>query len=149
MTDDELIETHFVDLCKVLDVLRKHQLTCNSAKAVLFATGVDFAGQVVGYCICRPIPRKMASLAHWERPKNITEMRVFLGLCNYYSVYVHMYAERAARLTKLLQVGHQESNKGSKKALAWTSESERGFDDTKATLLRPLRLHLLNADKGS
>ena len=68
MTDEELMEAHFVDLCKVLEVLRKHQSTCNGAKAVLFATEVEFAGQVVGHGIRRPIPGKMASLAHWEWP---------------------------------------------------------------------------------
>ena len=95
MTDEELIEAHFVDLCKVLHVLRKHQLTCNGAKAVLCAPEMEFAGQVVGDGIRRAIPGKLASLAHWKRPKNITEMRAFLGLCNYYSAYVHMYAEHA------------------------------------------------------
>ena len=44
MTDEELIEAHFVNLCKVLEVFRKHQLTCNGVKAVLFATEVEFAG---------------------------------------------------------------------------------------------------------
>ena len=29
MTDEELIEAHLVDLCEVLEVLRKHHLTCN------------------------------------------------------------------------------------------------------------------------
>ena len=38
MTDEKLIEAHFVDLRKVLEVLRKHQLACNDAKAVLSAT---------------------------------------------------------------------------------------------------------------
>ena len=44
MTDDELIEVHFVGLCRVLDVLRKHPLTCNAAKAVLFATELKLTG---------------------------------------------------------------------------------------------------------
>ena len=77
MTDEGLNHAQFVDLCKVLEVLRKHQLTCNGVKAVLFATEVEFAGQVVGHGIRRPIPEKLASLAHWEGPKNITEMRGF------------------------------------------------------------------------
>ena len=41
MTDAELVEVHFIDLCKVLDVLCKHQLTCNGTKKVLFATEVS------------------------------------------------------------------------------------------------------------
>ena len=66
MTDEELIEAHFVDLCKVLHVPRKHQLTltCNGAKAVLCASEMEFAGQVVGDGICRAIPGRLASLTH-------------------------------------------------------------------------------------
>ena len=107
-----LIKAPFADLCKVLEVLCKQQLTCNGAKAVLFATVVEFTGQVVGHGICRPIPEKLASLAHWERPKNITEMRAFLGLCIYHSAHVDMYAEHAALLTRLLQVGRGEGKEG-------------------------------------
>ena len=29
MMDDKLIEVNFIDRCRVLNVLRKHQLTCN------------------------------------------------------------------------------------------------------------------------
>ena len=59
----------------------------------------------MGDLIACPMPGKQASLAHWERPKSITEMRAFLGFCNYYSAYVHMYAEHAAHQTRWLQVG--------------------------------------------
>ena len=90
MSDEEPIEAHFHDLCKVLEVLKKHQLTCNGDKVVLFATEREFVSQVVGHGIRQPIPGKLASLARWERHKTITEMRAFLGLCNYYSAYVHM-----------------------------------------------------------
>ena len=135
MTFKELIRADIVDLCKVLEVLHKHQLTCNAAKAVLFATEVEFTGQVVGHWSRRAIPGKLESLTHLERAKNINEMRSFLGFCNYYSAYVHMYACHAAPVTKLLQVGREDSKKGIKKALAWILESEKAFDDMKGRLL--------------
>ena len=146
MTDEMLIEANFVDLCQVLEVLRKHQLTCNGAKAVLFAMEVEFAGQVVGHGIHRSVPGKLACLAHWERHKNMTQMRAFLAFCNCYSAYVHMYTDHMAPLTELLRLGRKDGKKGSKKALAWISELEKAFDDMKAALLKPLSLHLLNPD---
>ena len=63
-TDQKLSKAHFVDLCRVLDVLRKHKLTCNGVKAVLLAAGLEFAGQVVGHGMCRPIPGKLPSLVY-------------------------------------------------------------------------------------
>ena len=123
-------------------------LICNGAKALLFTTEVEFAGQVVGHAIRRPIPGKLASLAHWERPKNIIEMRASLGFCNYYSAHVHMYTAHAALLTKLLHVGREDGKKASRNALAWIPESEKAFDDIKDALLKPLSPHLLNHVKG-
>ena len=75
-------------------------------------------------------------------------MTAFLGFLNDYSVYVHVYAEHAAPLNKLLQVGQEDGKKGSKKAGAWTPQSEKAFDDMKAALLEPLRPHLLDHDKA-
>ena len=69
MFDDELIEAYFSDLCKVLEVLRKHQLTCNRAKAVLVATEVEFAGQVVHTreaCVPRPLCTCGSLVAKWK-----------------------------------------------------------------------------------
>ena len=59
-----------------------------------------------------------------------------------------MYAEHAAPLTKLLQVGLEDGNKGSRKALDWTSESEKAFNDMEAALLKSFGLQFLNPDKG-
>ena len=50
-------------------------------------------------------------------------------------------------LTKLLQGSREHRKKGSKKALVCTPESEKAFDDMKATLLRPLSLHVLKSLK--
>ena len=134
MTSDELIEAHFVDPYLVLHVLGKHQLTCNGAKAVLSAKEVEFAGQVVGPSTEPGNPRQR------EHPEKITEMSAFMGFCSYYFPYVHIYPEHAAPLTKLLQVGPENGNKGSKKVLAWTPESEKAFDHMKAALLKCVSL---------
>ena len=74
-----------------------------------------------------PFHGKLASLSYWEGPKNMTEMKAFLGFCNHYSAYVHMYAEHAAPLTKLLQAGHEDGKMGSKKAVAWTPRGREGL----------------------
>ena len=63
-TDDEVIDTNCLHLCRVPDIIHKHQLTCNGGKAVLFAAEVEYAGQVVGHTIYRPLLGKLASLTH-------------------------------------------------------------------------------------
>ena len=147
-TEDELIEAHEKDLRRVLSELDKHNMVCKPTKASLFVKEVEFAGHVVGHRQRRPMPGKLASLHHWEKPQTISELRSFMGFCNYYSGYVRMYAELSGPLHKMLQVGKFDGRKGSKKKLAWTPEAEDAFSRLKERLLGQLGLFLVDPDKG-
>ena len=131
MTEDELIEAHGKDLRRVLSELDKHNMVCKPTKASLFEKEVEFAGHVVGHGQRRPMPGKLASLHHWEKPQTISELRSFMGFGNYYSGYVRMYAELSGPRHKMLQVGKFDGRKGSKKKLAWTPEAEDAFSRLK------------------
>ena len=109
---------------------------------------VQFAGHVLRHGQRRPMPGKLASLHHWERLQTISELRSFIGFCNYYSGYVRMYAELSGPLHKMLQVGKFDGRKGSKKKLAWTPEAEDAFSRLKERLLGQLGLFLVDPDKG-
>ena len=131
MTEDELIEVHEKDFCRVCGVLDKHSMVCKPTKASLFVREVDFAGQMVRQEQRRPIPGKLAALRHWEKPQTISELRSFMGFCNYYSRCVRMYADLSGPLHKMLQVGKFHGRKGSKKKLAWTTEAEEALHKLK------------------
>ena len=146
MTEDELIDAHEKDLRRVLSELDKHNMVCKPTKASLFVKEVEFAGHVVGHGQRRPMPGKLASLHHWEKHQTISELRSFMGFCNYYSGYVRMYAELSGPLHKMLQVGKFDGRKGSKKKLAWTAEAEDAFNSLKERLLG--QLGLLVVDPG-
>ena len=148
MTEDELIEAHEKDLCRVLSELDKHNMVCRPTKASLFVKEVEFAGHVVSHGQRRPMPGKLASLHHWEKPQTISELRSFMGFCNYYSGYVRMYAELSGPLHKMLQLGKFDGRKGSKKKLAWTPEAEDAFSRLKERLPGQLGLFLVDPDKG-
>ena len=98
-----MIKAHEKDLRRVLDVLDRHQMVSRPTKASFFVKEVEFAGHVVGHGQRRPMPGKLAALNHWERPTTISELRSFMGFCNYYSGYVRMYAELLGPLHKMLQ----------------------------------------------
>ena len=89
-----------------------------------------------------------AASNHWERPSTISQLRSFMGFCNYFSGCVRMYAELSGPLHKMLQVEKFDGRKGSKKKLAWTTEAEEVFETLKRTLLGKLGLFLMNPDKG-
>ena len=90
----------------------------------------------------------MAAIEQWEKPKTVSELRAYLGFCNYYSGYIKMYAEYAAPMTTMLKGNREETKKGSKKALVWTAESDRAFEGMKQALLSAVGLHLVDPDRG-
>ena len=132
----------------MLSELDNHNMVCKPTKASLFVKEVEFAGHVVGHGQRRPMPGKVASLHHWEKPQTISEVRSFMGFFNYYSGYVRMYAELSGPLHKMLQVGKFDGWKGSKKKPAWTPEAEDAFNRLKERLLGQLGLFLVDPDKG-
>ena len=142
MTEDELIEAHEKDLRRVLSELDKHNMVCKPTKASLFVKELEFAGHVVGHGQRSPMLGKLASLHHWEKPQTISELRSFMGFCNYYTGYVRMYAELPRPLHKMLQVGKFDGRKGSNEKLAWTPEAEDAFSRLKERLLGQLGLFL-------
>ena len=47
-------------------------------------------------------PAKIEAIVNWKRPRNVTEMRSFLGLAGYYRWFVKGFSVIASTLTKLL-----------------------------------------------
>ena len=148
MSYEELLEAHERDVTRVLDLLVRHKLTGSSDKATIAVSEVVFAGHVVGNGQRKPIPGKVAAIEHWEKPKTVSELRAYLGFCNYYSGYIKMYAEYAAHMTTMLKGNREETKKGSKKALVWDAESDRAFEGMKQALLSAVGLHLVDPDRG-
>ena len=68
----------------MLDLLVRHKLTGSGDKATIAVSEVVFAGHVVGNGQRKPIPGKVAAIEHWEKPKTVSELRAYLGFCNYY-----------------------------------------------------------------
>ena len=142
MSYDELLEAHERDVTRVLDLPARHKLRGSRDKATIAVSEVVFAGHVVGNGQQKPIPGKVAAIEHWEKPKTISELRAYLGFCNYYS------AEDAAPMTTMLKGNREKTKKGSKKALVWNEESNRAFEGMKQVLLSAVGLHLVDPDRG-
>ena len=132
----------------MLSELDKDNMVYKPTKVSLFVKEAEFAGHVVGHGQRRPMPGKLASLHHLEKPQTISELRSFMGFCNCYSGYVRMYAELSGPLRKMLQVGKFDGRKGSRKKLAWTPEAKDAFGCLKKRLLGQLGLFLVDPDKG-
>ena len=137
-----------VGVPRVPDVLVRHKLTGSSDTATIAVSEVVFTGHVAGNRQRKPIPGKVAMIEHWEEPKTVSELRAYLGFCDYSSGYIKMYDEYAAPTTAMLRSNRAETKQGSKKALVWNDESDGAFDGMKQALLSAVGLHLVVPKRG-
>jgi hypothetical protein len=106
--DDILIysktpEEHLEHLAMVFQALEANNLYFNAAKCKFNLPEVKFLGHIVGRNSVRPDPSKVSAVKDWPLPKNLHELRSFLGLANYLRRFMHRFAEISLPLTALLR----------------------------------------------
>ncbi|KAA3472834.1 gag-pol polyprotein [Gossypium australe] len=98
-TEDE----HDKHLRVVLQILREKQLYAKLSKCEFWFREVTFLRHVVsteGICVDH---RKIEAVLDWKQPKNVSEIRSFLGLVGYYCRFVEGISLISAPLAKLLR----------------------------------------------
>lgn len=94
-------EKHAKHLRLVLEKLKKHQLYAKFCKCQFWLDRISFLRHVVsveGICMD---PQKVLTVAAWEQPKNITEVKSFLSLVDYYLRFVQNFSTITLPLTRL------------------------------------------------
>uniref|UniRef100_A0A8C5WL11 Reverse transcriptase/retrotransposon-derived protein RNase H-like domain-containing protein n=1 Tax=Leptobrachium leishanense TaxID=445787 RepID=A0A8C5WL11_9ANUR len=145
------LEEHEQRLEKVLKRLHEEGLKLSLEKCQFCLPSVTYLGHVVSAEGVSTDPRKLEAVASWPRPRNVTELRSFLGFCSYYRRFVGGFAKIAQPLNKLLQKETTEegckvsdqnpSAPGPRKAREsiqgeWTSQCEGAFVKLKESLTR-------------
>ena len=92
--DDMLIsgrspEQHLQILEEVFGRLQDHGIRLNPAKCIFFQPGFEFLGhRIVLNFLIRPLPQKMKAIMEAGSPTNVTELKSYLGLLNYYGKFL-------------------------------------------------------------
>ncbi|XP_058756484.1 uncharacterized protein LOC131629722 [Vicia villosa] len=119
------IEEHMEHLRIVLSVLREKQLFAKFSKCEFWMSEVKFLGHVISGGGVAVDPSKVEAVINWERPKNATEVRSFLGLAGYYRRFIMGFSKLALPLTRLTR---------KEVSFEWNSECEKSFQKLKEKL---------------
>ena len=92
---------HSEHLRIVLQTLRERQLYAKLSKCQFWLDMVAFLGHVISAEGVSVDSKKIEFVVSWKPPKNVTEVRSFLGLAGYYRKFVEGFSRIAASLTKL------------------------------------------------
>ena len=129
--DDILIsggsqEENIERLQRVLTRLREVGLTLKQAKCVFLAESVDYLGFKVDAEGVHPLPEKVRAIEEAPTPRNVSELKSFLGLLSYYSRFLPNMATLLAPLYRLLR---------QRERWRWSEEQERAFRKAKELLV--------------
>jgi transposase InsO family protein len=119
-------EEHISHLRKVLQRLQKYGLICNIKKSQFIKDSVEYCGHVVSQGNVSPSPDKTKVISNWTSPKSATEVRSFLGLCNFYRRFVQNYTSMAKPLLDLTKKDA---------TFIWTNIHEDAFNSLKTALV--------------
>ncbi|XP_057960665.1 uncharacterized protein LOC131152809 [Malania oleifera] len=98
-------EEHEEHLSIVLQVLREKKLYAKLKKCEFWLEQVTFLGHVVSKGGISVDPSKIEAVVDWVRPKNVHEIRSFLGLAGYYRRFVEGFSRLSGPLTRLTRKG--------------------------------------------
>ena len=96
-------EEHIKIMKEVFRRLEKHGLFAKPKKCIFAAPEIKILGHIVGRKGMRPDPAKVSAVVTFPDPRNRTELRAFLGMVNYYRVYIPHCSSMAAELNYLLR----------------------------------------------
>jgi hypothetical protein len=76
-------EEHEYHLGMVLQFLREHQLYAKLRKCSFYQNRIHYLGNIISEEGIAVDPEKIEAIKGWATPKNVTEVRSFMGLVGY------------------------------------------------------------------
>ena len=118
-------ESHMIHLEQVFKRLQEAGLKLKPQKCVFGVNSIKYLGHTIDQDGVRPDDSKISAVKSFETPTNVTKLKSFLGLVNYYRKFVRGFAQIAKPLNRL-----------TKKTVPfeWTKEAQEAFVELKRRL---------------
>ena len=117
---------HMQSLERVLDRLESSGLRLKKDKCVFTAPSVNYLGHKIDKDGIHPTEDKVRAVQQAPAPKNVSELKAFLGLLNYYGKFMPNLATTLSPLYRLLRTSTQ---------WRWGDSEEEAFKASKKLLL--------------
>ncbi|KAI5750678.1 hypothetical protein M8J77_000323 [Diaphorina citri] len=124
----ENLETHLRILELILKRLVEAKLRVNWEKSEFGVTQTTYLGYVIDRFGLQISTEKVQPLLDYPPPKNLKELRRFLGMCSWYRRFIPDFAGETAPLTKLMR---------KKQRWEWDEPQQAAFVKLKALLASP------------
>lgn len=138
--DDVLIhgateEIHDNRLAKVLQVLKKYNVTLNERKCVYKVKKLEFLGHELSGDGIKPTKDKVSAVQNFREPRTPEEVRSFLGLVNYVGKFIPDLATQTDPLRRLIKKDE---------IFVWGNEQKIAFEKLKKCLISDMVLGYYN-----
>jgi len=122
----ENLDSHAQLLAAVLQLLADHNLFAKTSKCSFAQPTIEYLGHVISRAGVATDPHKIQAVQDWPAPRNIKDVRGFLGLTGYYRRFIKHYSLISRPLTLLLKKDTP---------FVWTSTTQEAFDVLKHALV--------------
>ena len=119
------LEEHVQQLRIILETMRSNQIFSKQSKCVFGVEQVEYLGHVISSKGVATDPQKIQAMVDWPIPKNLKQLRGFLGLTGYYRRFIKGYAVISSPLTALLK----------KNAFGWDGIAQVAFERLKNAMV--------------
>jgi hypothetical protein len=109
----------------VLKVLKREKFYVCKAKSSFAQKEIKYLSHIVNEQGIRPDPKKVEGVQTWPVPKNVHDVKSFLGLVNYFRKFIEHYSEMAVPLMNLMKKSHP---------WVWTGRCQDAFELLKQKL---------------
>ena len=115
-------DTHLKHIDIVMTKLRENGFTVKPGKTHFIQPEIEFLGFIVSEVGVRPNPAKIKSIMEISAPRNVKQLRRFLGICAYQARFLINYAAETEPLRRLIKKNVKWE---------WTETQAQAFENVK------------------
>jgi hypothetical protein len=119
-------------------VLREHQLYAKRSKFSFYQRKIHYLGHIISKEGIVVDLEKVQAIREWPAPRNVAEVRYFMGLAGYYRRFIAGFSKIAHSITSLQRMENK---------FQWTEECESSFQRLKQLLTSAPILKIADPNK--